>query len=88
MASEDTAGMGHNGLASDEVRLLVERRERLIEERKGINDDIKDARAEEKSRGYDPKMIDFLVRERAKRKEQRDEERALQETYLNALGML
>jgi len=84
----ETAGVGHNGLAADEVRLLVERQERLIEERKGLNDDIRDVRAEAKSRGYDPKMIDFLVRERKKRKEDRDEQRALQETYLAALGML
>lgn len=88
MASKETPGVGHNGLAADEVRLLVERVERLHEERKGINDDIKDVRAEAKSRGYDPKMIDFLVRERRKRKEERDETRALQETYLDALGMI
>lgn len=88
MSDNETAGVGHNGLAADEVRLLVERQERLIEERKGLNDDIKDVRAEAKSRGYDPKMIDFLIRERKKRKEERDEQRALQETYLAALGML
>ncbi len=86
--TENTTGVGHNGLAADEVRLLVERMENLREDRKAINDDIKDVRAEAKSRGYDPKMIDFLVRERAKEKHRRDEERALQETYLNAMGML
>ncbi|HEX8421189.1 MAG TPA: DUF2312 domain-containing protein [Sphingomonas sp.] len=83
--------IGHNGegtVASDEVRLLVERIERLTEEKKGIADDMKDVKAEAKSRGYDPKMIVFLVRERAKAKDKRDEERALQETYLAAMGML
>lgn len=87
----DTPGEGHNGegaIAGDEVRLLVERYERLEEEKKGIADDQKDLRAEAKSRGYNPKMILFLVRERAKDREKRAIERAEQETYLAALGLL
>lgn len=87
----DTPGEGHNGegvIAGDEVRLLVERYERLEEEKKGIVDDQKDLRAEAKSRGYNPKMILRLVKERAIKKEVRDAERAEWELYLDALGLL
>lgn len=88
MSKEETAGVGHNGLAADEVRLLVERVERLNEEKKGLLDDIKDVYAEAKSRSYDVKALRFVVRQRAIAKERRDEERAMQELYLQTLGML
>jgi len=88
-------GVGHNSeqfeggqIAADEVRLIVERYERLEEEKKGILDDMKDVRAEAKARGYNPKMVLFLVKERAKDREKRAIERAEQETYLAALGLL
>ncbi len=50
-------GMGGGQVAADELRLLIERAERLEEEKKGIADDIKDVMAEAKGRGYDPKAI-------------------------------
>lgn len=80
----------HNRRASasdDRLRLLIERIERLEEEKKGIRDDIKDVYAEAKSTGYDPKIMRMVVRLRKKKPDDLREQAALLETYANALGM-
>jgi len=74
-------------VAADELRLLVERVERLEEEKKGMADDIKDVFAEAKSRGFDTKAIKKIVQIRKKRKEDFEEEEMILETYMAALGM-
>ena len=76
---------GH--VAADELRLLIERAERLEEEKKGLADDIKDVMAEAKSRGYDIKAIRKILGIRKKKREEYQEEEAILETYLHALGM-
>lgn len=81
-------GMGGGRVAADELRLLIERAERLEEEKKGIADDLKDVMAEAKSRGYDVKAIRKIMAIRKKKKEEYQEEEAILETYLHALGML
>lgn len=82
-------GIGHNsGVEAEQLLLLIERIERLTEERKGINDDIKDVFGEAKATGFDVKTMRMVIRERAKEKHHRDEERALAEIYLSALGLL
>lgn len=81
-------GMGGGTIAADELRLLIERAERLEEEKKGISDDIKDVLAEAKGRGYDPKAIRKILSIRKKRKEEYQEEEAILEVYLQALGMI
>ena len=86
--TEDQDGMGGGRVAADELRLLIERAERLEEEKQGIADDIKDVMAEAKSRGYDTKAIRKILSIRKKRKEEYQEEEAILETYLQALGML
>ena len=92
--SEDRAVEGHNsgqvveGVAADEVRLLLERAERLDEERKAITDDIKDVFAEAKSRGYDVKALRGILRLRKKKPEEQQEETAIMEVYMRALGMM
>jgi uncharacterized protein (UPF0335 family) len=83
-----TEGVGHNSVGVDQLRQYIERAERLIEERKGINDDIKDVMAEAKSQGYDTRTIREVIRQRAMDKAVRDERRELVETYLSALGLL
>ncbi|MGN6819467.1 MAG: DUF2312 domain-containing protein [Sphingomonas sp.] len=80
--------MGGGRVAADELRLLIERAERLEEEKKGIADDIKDVMAEAKSRGYDVKAIRKIISIRKKKREEYQEEEAILETYLHALGML
>lgn len=88
MTDERNEGMGGGRVAADELRLLIERAERLEEEKKGITDDIKDVMAEAKGRGYDAKAIRKIMAIRKKKKEEYQEEEAILETYMQALGML
>lgn len=83
-----TEGVGHNSVAADELRLLIERWERLNEEKKAIADDQKDVMLEAKSRGYDVKQVRAVIRVRAMDEQRRREEQAIFETYMHALGLL
>lgn len=74
-------------VAADELRLLIERIERLEEEKKGIADDIKDVYAEGKSRGYDTKTMRKIIALRKMDPQARREMEAILATYLSALGM-
>lgn len=71
----------------DRLRLLIERIERLEEEKKGIADDIRDVYAEAKAVGYDPKIMRQIVRERKMKPDDRSEQEMLLDTYRAALGM-
>lgn len=88
MADERQEGMGGGQVAADELRLLIERAERLEEEKKGIADDIKDVMAEAKGRGFDPKAIRKILSIRKKKKEEYQEEESILEVYMQALGMI
>jgi uncharacterized protein (UPF0335 family) len=79
--------MAEGTVAADELRLLIERIERLEEEKKAIGDDIKDVFGEAKARGYDTKAMRKIVQIRRKKKEEFQEEEAILDTYLAALGM-
>ena len=54
--------MADGTVAADQLRLFIERVERLEEEKKGIADDIRDVYAEAKATGYDPKIMRMVVR--------------------------
>ena len=71
----------------DRLRLLIERIERLEEEKKGISDDIRDVYAEAKAVGYDPKIIRQVVRLRKMKPDDRFEMETVLETYKAALGL-
>jgi len=71
----------------DRLRLLIERIERLEEEKKGIADDIKDVYAEAKAVGFDPKIMRMIVRLRKMKPDDRSEQDMILETYKAALGM-
>lgn len=71
----------------DRLRLLIERVERLEEEKKGIQDDIKDVYAEAKATGYDSKIMRQIVRLRKMKPDDRREMDLLLDTYKNALGL-
>jgi uncharacterized protein (UPF0335 family) len=88
MSDERQHGMGGGAVAADELRLLIERVERLEKEKKGIADDIADVMAEAKGRGYDPMAIRKILAIRKKKKEEYQEEEAILEVYLQALGMI
>ena len=79
--------MSEGNVAGEELRLLVERAERLIEERKGLNDDLKDVFLEAKSRGFDPATMKWAIKERAIERQKRQEQNALRETYGSQLGL-
>jgi uncharacterized protein (UPF0335 family) len=74
-------------VAADQLRLFIERIERLEEEKKGIADDIKDVYSEAKSSGYDTKTMRMVVRLRKMEAHTRQEMDALLETYRAALGL-
>jgi uncharacterized protein (UPF0335 family) len=76
----------HNA-SDDRLRLLIERIERLEEEKKGIGDDIKDVYSEAKSTGYDPAIMRRVVKLRKMKPDDRREAEALLETYCAWLGM-
>ena len=71
----------------DRLRLLIERIERLEEEKKGIGDDIKDVYAEDKATGYDAKIMRQIVRLRKMKPDDRREMQSILELYKNALGI-
>jgi len=73
--------------ADDRLRLLIERIERLEEEKKGIGDDIKDVYSEAKSTGYDPKIMRQIVRLRKLKPDDRREMEMILDTYKSALGI-
>jgi len=85
--------IGHNSAAldatptDDRLRLLIERVERMEEERAAIGADIKDVYAEAKGTGYDPKIMRKVIQLRKMDPEQRREQESLVETYMAALGM-
>jgi uncharacterized protein (UPF0335 family) len=71
----------------DRLRLLIERVERLEEEKKGIADDIKDVYGEAKAVGYDAKIMRQIVRLRKMKPDDRSEMEMLLDTYKAALGL-
>lgn len=76
-----------DNISAEQLRLLIERIERLEEEKKGIADDIKDVYAEAKSTGFDVKTMKSIIRLRRMEKHHRDEAEMLLETYKQALGI-
>jgi uncharacterized protein (UPF0335 family) len=80
-------GMSEGSIAADELRLLIERIERLEEEKKAMAQDISDVYAEAKSRGYDGKAMREVVRLRKLDNNTRQEAEAILDTYKAALGL-
>jgi len=86
--SEGTLRSTAGTAASKQLRSFVERIERLEEEKKGIADDIRDVFAEAKGQGFDTKIMRQVIRLRKKDTAERQEEEALLDLYLHALGMV
>jgi uncharacterized protein (UPF0335 family) len=81
-----TAEQGHNS-EDERLRLLIERVERLAEEKKGLADDIRDVFAEAKAVGYDTKMMREMLKLRKMSRDELAERDALTDTYRIALGL-
>ena len=74
--------------AKDQLKSIIERIERLEEEKKAISDDIRDVYAESKASGFDTTALRAVVRLRKQDAQERNEQQLILETYMNALGML
>ena len=74
--------------AKDQLKAVIERIERLEEEKKATSDDIREVYAEAKVNGFDIKALRTIVRLRKQDADERKEEEAVLETYMHALGML
>lgn len=78
--------IGHNSVSKDQLKSIIERVERLEEDKAAVASDIKDVYAEAKGNGYDTKALRAIVRYRKEDAQDRAEREAIFETYLNALG--
>jgi uncharacterized protein (UPF0335 family) len=80
--------MSSENVSAEQLRLFIERIERLEEDRKGVADDIKDVYAEAKGTGFDTKTMRAIVRLRKMEAAARQEAEALLDTYKTALGLV
>ena len=79
--------MAEGNVAADQLRLFIERIERLEEEKKSMADDVRDVYSEAKSNGYDTQTMRKIVALRRLESHVRQEADALLDTYRNALGL-
>ena len=77
----------YSSIAADHLKSIIARIERLEEEKAGIAGDISDVYAEAKGNGFDVKVLRSIIRLRKKDHDERQEEEAILELYLQALGM-
>ena len=95
---DETPHIGHNsghkettvstgGIAAERLRSIIERVERLAEERTALSADIKDIFAEAKSAGFDVKVVRKLIALRKQEPADVEEQEVLLDTYRRALGM-
>ncbi|MBR0677234.1 DUF2312 domain-containing protein [Roseomonas alkaliterrae] len=75
------------GIAADRLRSIIERIERLEEEKEALSSDIKDIMSEAKSAGFDVKVIRQVLRIRKQEPAEVEEQEALLDLYRRALGM-
>ncbi|CAO4138084.1 DUF2312 domain-containing protein [Methylorubrum extorquens] len=88
MSTPAAVGQGDpSSVAADQLKSVIERIERLEEEKAGIAGDIKDVYAEAGANGFDVKILRKIVALRKKDHDERTEEEAILELYLQALGM-
>ena len=87
MAASAAPAVDPSSVAADQLKSLIERIERLEEEKAGIANDIKDVYAEAKANGFDTKVLKRIVSMRKRDHSERQEEEAILDLYMQALGM-
>lgn len=88
MSTPAAVGQGDpSSVAADQLKSIVERLERLLEEVEGLKGDIKDVYAEAGANGFDVKTLRKIIALRRKDHDERTEEEAMLTLYLEALGM-
>lgn len=87
---DEAPGIGHNSKTpvGSDLQSIIDRIERLTEEKKELQRDITEIYQESKGRGYEPKIIRQIIKLRAMSQADRAEQEALLDTYMSALGML
>jgi uncharacterized protein (UPF0335 family) len=85
--TETADAASHSNIAADRLRSIIERIERLEEERKALGSDIKDIYAEAKSGGFDVAVLRQLIRIRKQEPADVEEQETLLDVYRRALGM-
>ena len=75
-------------IAKEQLKSIVERIERLEEEKKGISASIKEVYSEAKANGFDTKILKMIVKLRKKEANEREEEQSLLDLYMSALDMI
>ncbi|MCE9567454.1 MAG: DUF2312 domain-containing protein [Planctomycetes bacterium] len=80
--------IGHNTQAAQQLRSIIERLERLHEEKDAIAADIRDLLAESKGNGYCPRTIKQILKLRKQDVAEREEAETILQTYMQQLGML
>lgn len=83
-----TEAIGHNSIAKDQLKSIIERLEWLEEDKATIATDIKEVYLEAKGNGYDVKALRTIVRIRKQSPEDKANQEAVLETYMHALGMV
>ena len=86
-ATETTDAASQGNIAADRLRSIIERIERLEEERKALGSDIKDIYSEAKSAGFDVKVLRQLIRIRKQEPAEIAEQETLLDVYRRAIGM-
>jgi uncharacterized protein (UPF0335 family) len=86
--AEDDKDEPSTRFAKDQLKSIIERVERLEEEKKALSDDVRDVYAEAKANGFDVKALRTIVRLRKQEPTERQEHEAILEIYMQALGML
>lgn len=88
------SGIGHNskaakvgGITAGELKSIIERIERVEEERRELGADVREIYSEAKGNGYDPKIIRKIIALRKMAAADRAEQEALLDTYMSAIGM-
>lgn len=84
----DEPGFSTTSVSAGQLRALIERVERLEEEKKEVAEQIKEVFAEAKANGFDVKTMRKVISLRKKDPDERSEEEAMLDLYLQALGML
>ncbi len=76
------------GVAGAQLKSLIERIERLEEEKRALGEDIKEVYAEAKGTGFEPKIMRQIIKIRKMDRDEHDEQESLLDVYKRALGML
>lgn len=85
--SDNITNESAQSIAVGQLRAFIERIERLEEEKRTISEDIREVYAEVKGSGFDVKAVRAIIRARRKEEHERQEEEAMIQLYMDAMGM-